>query len=64
MAQYTIYGIATISKVLGVIEAETKEDAVEIAWADDMICEEMYFSQPAGCEGDVGDIFKLEAEKA
>ena len=65
MPQYTIYGIVSASKVLGVIEAPSKEDAIEIAWADDAINEEMYISLCHQCEDgiDVGDIYDLEASE-
>ena len=65
MAQYTIYGFATASKVLGVIEAETKEDAIDIAWNDDMLSDEFYMSLCHQCSNglEIGDIFKLEAEE-
>ena len=64
--QYTIYGLVQGSKVLGVIEAPSEEEAIEIAWADDAINEEMYVSLCYQCAGEVelGDIYKLEAEEA
>ena len=65
MPQYTIYGIMTAGKRLGVIEAPSKKDAIEIAWADDMIANEMYVSLCHQCGGeiDLGEIYELQAEE-
>ena len=65
MAQYTIYGIASASKILGVIEAPSKEDAIEIAWNDDSLRDEWYMSLCHHCanELDIGDIYELDAFK-
>ena len=65
MPQYTIYGIASASKVLGVIEAPSEKDAVEIAWADDAIREEWErsFSEDCALELHIGDIEHIEAVK-
>ena len=63
MAQYKIYGIASAFKILGVIEAPSKEDAIEIAWTDDLLRDEWYMSLCHQCanELDIGDIYELDA---
>jgi hypothetical protein len=65
MPQYKIYGVASVSKVLGVIEAPTKDDAIKIAWNDDRLCDEWYMSLCHRCANklDIGDIYQLDAEE-
>jgi hypothetical protein len=65
MPRFTIIGIASATKVLGVIEAPTKKDAEDIAWNDDMLHDEWYISLCHHCASDldVGDIYKIEASE-
>ncbi|MCP4262776.1 MAG: hypothetical protein GY774_35505 [Planctomycetes bacterium] len=66
MAQWTIYGTYTASKVVGVIEAETKEDAIEIAWADDGVSNESHVNLCHACASEIelGDVYEYDAEEA
>ena len=65
MAQYTIIGKMSAWKVLGIIEAESKDDAVEIAVADDMINNEAWVSLCHQCSNEIelGEIYEYEAEE-
>lgn len=64
MPKFNIYGLATVSKHLGVVEAETQEEAVEKAW--DELSDEMHISICHSCSREMNgtpDINDLEAEE-
>ena len=65
MPKYQIYEIMTASKILGEIEAATKEEAIEKAWKDDAICNKMGVSLCWSCadEVELSDVNELEAEE-
>lgn len=65
MPKFNIYGIATISKHVGTVEADTKEEAEEKAWKE--LANEMHISICHQCSrgmGDTPDIHSLEVEEA
>jgi len=65
MPKFNIYGIATISKHLGTVEAATKEEAVDKAW--DELSDKTHISICHRCSHEMGDtpeISSLEAEEA
>ena len=65
MTQYTIIGQMSAWKVLGVIEAESAEDAINIAESDDMINQEASWVSLCHQCADVvelGEIYKYDAE--
>jgi ERCC4-related helicase len=64
MATFKVYGIATMSKYLGEVEADTKEQAEDKAWKE--LGDEMYISICHQCSrqmGDTPEISKLQVEE-
>lgn len=63
MKKWQLYAIGTISKYLGEVEAETKEEAEVMGWEHD----EVGFSLCHHCSrsaGEVGDVEKIEVEES
>lgn len=63
MATWRIIGILSASKYLGIVEADTKEEAIEKA--EEELVDEMHASLCHYCsrEIDLGETYDLEAEK-
>jgi len=65
MPKFRIYGIMTASKVLGEIDAGSKEEALLKADADDEIGGNGFAALCHQCAGeiDLGDIYEYQAEE-
>lgn len=63
MAKYQVYGTMSASVILGVYEAESKEEAIKMAGEDENANWMPSLCHQCSHEVELGDIYETEAEE-